>query len=64
VDYCSAWRQTELIGVVLKQSQCGTHHLARRLEPSGLEGKGHKTRSLGEHAGTMIFIPVAGDSLG
>jgi hypothetical protein len=27
-------------------------------------GKGHKTRSLGEHAGTMIFVPVAADSLG
>jgi hypothetical protein len=27
-------------------------------------GKGHKTRSLGDHAGTMIFIPLAGDSLG
>ena len=26
-------------------------------------GKGHKTRSLGERAGTMIFIPVAGDGL-
>jgi hypothetical protein len=26
-------------------------------------GKGHKTRSSDEHAGTMIFIPVGEDSL-
>ena len=25
-------------------------------------GKGHKTRSLGDHAGTMIFVRLAGDS--
>jgi hypothetical protein len=25
-------------------------------------GKGHKTRSLGDNAGTMIFVPLAGDS--
>lgn len=27
-------------------------------------GKGHKTRSLGDHAGTMIFARLAGDSPG
>ncbi len=26
-------------------------------------GKGHKTRSLGDHAGTMVFVPLADDSL-
>jgi hypothetical protein len=25
-------------------------------------GKGHKTRSLDEHAGTVIFVPLAGDA--
>jgi hypothetical protein len=25
-------------------------------------GKGHKTRSLGDHAGTVIFVRLAGDS--
>jgi hypothetical protein len=25
-------------------------------------GKGHKTRSLDDHVGTMIFIPLAGDA--
>jgi hypothetical protein len=42
----------------------------RQVRPSGVVfmedtwGKGHKTRSLDEHAGTMIFVPVAGDSPG
>jgi hypothetical protein len=26
-------------------------------------GKGHKTRSLDDHAGTLIFVPLAGDGL-
>ncbi len=25
-------------------------------------GKGHKTRSLGDHPGTVVFVPLAGDS--
>ena len=25
-------------------------------------GKGHKTRSLDDHAGTLVFVPLAGDS--
>jgi hypothetical protein len=25
-------------------------------------GKGHRTRSLDDHAGTIIFVPLAGDS--
>jgi len=25
-------------------------------------GKGHKTRSLDDHAGTVIFVPLAGDA--
>ena len=41
----------------------------RQVQPSSVIlvedtwGKGHKTRSLGDHAGTMIFVPLAGDSL-
>jgi hypothetical protein len=40
----------------------------RQIQPSSVVfvedtwGKGHKTRSLDEHAGTLIFVPVAGDS--
>jgi hypothetical protein len=26
-------------------------------------GKGHRTRSLGDHAGTVIFVPLADDAL-
>lgn len=40
----------------------------RQVQPSNVIfvedalGKGHKTRSLGDHAGTIVFIPLAGDS--
>ena len=42
----------------------------RQVQPSSVIfvedtwGKGHKTRSLGDRAGTQIFIPLAGDSPG
>jgi len=40
----------------------------RQVQPSSvifvedIWGKGHKTRSLGDHAGTVVFIRLAGDS--
>jgi hypothetical protein len=40
----------------------------RQVQPSSVIfvedtwGKGHKTRSLGDHAGTVIFVRLAGDS--
>ena len=41
----------------------------RQVQPSSVIfvqdtwGKGHKTRSVGDHAGTLIFVPLAGDGL-